>query len=181
MSWWPPSSCFPPLQLVCCLSAGGEEGPCEMEGGRTIHLENPTSLRLSWKPLFIHPIAGRSHIHFGIILSSEAAGSCLVNRKLHSLDPFSWRKTLTLLLVCLLTARDLNKLLQITNVEPGAPQKGIPGPREGSCCASAYWWAPRQRRQTSANHPVVDRVSLDKFQSQLSQMNPAPKPSVSSN
>lgn len=109
-----------------------------------IHLENATSLRLPWKPVFIHPITGRSHIHFWIILSSKTAGSCLVNRKFHSLESFSWRKTCMLFPVSLLMTKNLNKLLRITSMEPDVPQKQVPGQEEVPSWVSAYWWAPWQ-------------------------------------
>lgn len=136
-----------------------------MKGKRLIHLENPTSLRLPGEPLSIHPVAGRSHIHLWIILSSKAAGSCLVNRKLHRLDSFSWRKACMLFLVCLLTARNLNKLLQISPVEPGAPQKQTGrGGWEVPCCVSAHSWTPGHRKQVSVSHTAANQVLFDKFQ-----------------
>lgn len=161
-------------QLEYCYlkKSGVKQWPSKIKGESIIHLENPTSLWLPWKPLFIHSITGRSHKHFWIILSSKTAGSCFVYGKFHSLESFSWRKTCMIFPVCLLRTRNLNKLLQITVVEPNVLQKWGPGLRE---VPSRLMSTMTGRNQTSVN-PVVDDVSFDKFQFQVSPTNPTSIP-----
>lgn len=146
--------------------------PSKMKGESIIHLENPTSLRLPWKPLFIHPISGRSHIHFWIILSSKTAGSCFVYGKFHSLESFSWRKTCMMFPVCLLRTRNLSKLSQITIVEPSVLHKCEPGLGE----VPSWLMSTTTGRSQASVNPVVDDVSFDKFQFQVSPTNPTSIP-----